>query len=399
MRHQIAGKHLGRSTGQRDALRRTLINQFIAHERIHTTRAKAVAIRGAVEKLVTLAKRGSKRAMRRWCMPGEWRLPGWAAPTAVKRLFDEIAPRYEKTPGGYTRILRLGHAQGRRGGDGPARIRRISIPTARPPGFGRGMMARYQARIAYDGTAFRGFQAQPGLRTVEGELRSALATLGRLDGPLLAGGRTDTGVHAEGQVIAFDLSWASPVGELQRALNALLPDDISCPEARGSRGRFSSALHGAETLLPLPGDCHPLAGPAAGTVCTAGVAGAGRGSDGRRGARSSGKKDFGSFGSAPREGSHTIRTVLRAEWLPTDDALEFWIEADAFLFRMVRTITGTLLQVGGGRRTGGEFKALLAAAETPAVRGRERAAPPAPARGLCLMRIEYPGGKEPSSAK
>jgi len=263
-------------------------------------------------------------------------------------------------------------------------------------------MARYQARIAYDGTAFRGFQAQPGLRTVEGELRSALATLGRPDGPLLAGGRTDTGVHAEGQVIAFDLSWAAPVGELQRALNALLPDDISCPELAGAADDFHPRYMALKRCYryrviatPWP---DPLRERYALRVWPApdaeAMAGAAR--------DLLGKKDFGAFGSAPREGSHTIRTVLRAEWLLQDNELEFWIEADAFLFRMVRTITGTLLQVGSGRRTGGEFKALLTAAETSVsstLRGRGRAAPPAPAHGLCLMRIEYPGGKETSTAQ
>jgi tRNA pseudouridine38-40 synthase len=91
-----------------------------------------------------------------------------------------------------------------------------------------------------------------------------------------------------------------------------------------------------------------------------------------------------------------VRTVLRAEWLHQRDTLEFWIEADAFLFRMVRTITGTLLQIGSGRRKGGDVNALL---ETPpsALRGQAqgRAAPPAAACGLCLMWIEYPGGGKP----
>jgi large subunit ribosomal protein L17 len=112
MRHQIAGKHLGRSTGQRDALRRTLINQFIAHERIHTTRAKAIAIRGAVEKLVTLAKLGIKAGDAKMVHARRVAASRMANPAAVKRLFDEIAPRYEKTPGGYTRILRLGMRKG-----------------------------------------------------------------------------------------------------------------------------------------------------------------------------------------------------------------------------------------------------------------------------------------------
>jgi tRNA pseudouridine38-40 synthase len=264
-------------------------------------------------------------------------------------------------------------------------------------------MARYQATIAYDGTAFWGFQAQPGFRTVEGELRSALGTLGRLDEPLLAGGRTDAGVHAAGQVIAFDLAWMHPAEELQRALNALLPDDIACPALRSAADAFHPRYHALKRcyryrVFPAPWP-DPLreryalrVWPAPDLDAMAEAAG-----------ELPGKKDFGAFGSAPREGSHTVRTVLRAEWLRKDEALEFWIEADAFLFRMVRTIAGTLLQVGGGRRTREAFRELLAvpppaSPASPASRGQARgqgqgkAAPPAPAHGLCLMRIEYPGG-------
>jgi tRNA pseudouridine38-40 synthase len=245
---------------------------------------------------------------------------------------------------------------------------------------------RYQATIAYDGTAFWGFQAQPDFRTVEGELRSALRTLGWQGETLLSGGRTDTGVHAAGQVIAFDLGWNHPPEELQRALNALLPGDISCPVLQKANADFHPRYHALRRcyryrliLAPWP---DPLRERFSLRVWPA--------PDVDRMAEASlallGKHDFGAFGSAPREGSHTIRTVLRAEWLPKEDELEFWIEADAFLFRMVRTVTGTLLQIGSGRRKSGEIKALL---ETPP---RGRAAPPAAACGLCLMRIEYPGG-------
>jgi large subunit ribosomal protein L17 len=112
MRHQIAGKKLGRSTGQRKGLRKTLINQFIEHERIHTTRAKAVAVRSAVEKLVTLAKHGIKAGDAKMVHARRVAASRLGSAAAVKRLFDEIAPRYEKTPGGYTRILRLGMRKG-----------------------------------------------------------------------------------------------------------------------------------------------------------------------------------------------------------------------------------------------------------------------------------------------
>jgi tRNA pseudouridine38-40 synthase len=195
-------------------------------------------------------------------------------------------------------------------------------------------------------------------------------------------------VHAAGQVIAFDLEWSHPADELQRALNAHLPEDISCPELQIAAEDFHPRYHAlrrcyryrviaapwpdplreryALRVWPAP-DLRRMAGAARGLL---------------------GKHDFGAFGSAPRRGSHTVRTVLRAEWVREheDEALAFWIEADAFLFRMVRTIAGTLLQIGSGRRTEEEFQGLLV------MPPQGRAEAPAPARGLCLMRITYPGG-------
>jgi large subunit ribosomal protein L17 len=112
MRHQIAGKKLGRSSGHRSALRRSLINQILEHERIHTTRAKAVAVRGELEKLVTLAKQGIQGGDQKMVHARRLAAARLASPAAVKRLFDEIAPRYEKIHGGYTRILRLGVRKG-----------------------------------------------------------------------------------------------------------------------------------------------------------------------------------------------------------------------------------------------------------------------------------------------
>ncbi len=111
MRHQVAGKKLGRSSGQRTALRKTLVNQMLLNDRIRTTRAKAQAIRGEVETLVTRAKHAKAEAS---TMVHARRIAAsrLGNPEAVKRLFDEIAPRFEKRNGGYTRILRLGHRLG-----------------------------------------------------------------------------------------------------------------------------------------------------------------------------------------------------------------------------------------------------------------------------------------------
>ena len=115
MRHQNTGKKLGRNKGQNIALRKTLIKQLFEHERIRTTRAKAEAIRGQAEKLITLAKKGNAAGDSDPAyMVHTRRLAAarLADPDSVKRLFDEIAPRYEERPGGYTRMLKLGPRHG-----------------------------------------------------------------------------------------------------------------------------------------------------------------------------------------------------------------------------------------------------------------------------------------------
>ena len=105
MRHRVAGRRLNRSTGMRRALFRNLLSELIRHERIRTTEAKARAIRGDAEKIMTLAKRGDLHARRQV-------LRTITDPGLVKKLFDELAPRYEDRPGGYTRMLKLGPRRG-----------------------------------------------------------------------------------------------------------------------------------------------------------------------------------------------------------------------------------------------------------------------------------------------
>ena len=108
MRHRVAGRKLNRPSGQRRALRRTLITQLIRHERIRTTRAKAAAIRAASEKLITLAKRGNLKGEAGGVHARRLAAGRMNDPEMVKKLFDDIAPRYAERPGGYTRMLKLG---------------------------------------------------------------------------------------------------------------------------------------------------------------------------------------------------------------------------------------------------------------------------------------------------
>ena len=112
MRHMVAGHRLGRSTGQRTALRRNLMTEFFRHERIRTTRAKADAIRGETERLITSAKRGNAAGEAKAVHARRRAAARLNDPEIVKKLFDEIAPRYVSRAGGYTRIVRLGPRSG-----------------------------------------------------------------------------------------------------------------------------------------------------------------------------------------------------------------------------------------------------------------------------------------------
>ena len=115
MRHQVKGKKLGRDKGHNISLRKNLIKQLFQHERIRTTRAKAEAVRGQAEKLITLAKKGNAAGDSNPSYTVHARRQAAARladPESVKRLFDEIAPRYEERPGGYTRMLKLGPRPG-----------------------------------------------------------------------------------------------------------------------------------------------------------------------------------------------------------------------------------------------------------------------------------------------
>lgn len=112
MRHQIAGYRLGRSTGARLALRRNLIKQFFTHERITTTRAKAAAIRGEAEKLITIARNSAQKSDAEKVNARRLVASKLGDNQILKRLFDEIAPRYATRNGGYTRVMKLGPRMG-----------------------------------------------------------------------------------------------------------------------------------------------------------------------------------------------------------------------------------------------------------------------------------------------
>lgn len=112
MRHKVAGNPLGRSTSHRKAMRKNLIAELFRHERIRTTHAKARAIRGDAERLITRAKKGNSQGEAQAVHARRWAAARLNDPEIVKKLFDDIAPRFLERPGGYTRIIKMGLRQG-----------------------------------------------------------------------------------------------------------------------------------------------------------------------------------------------------------------------------------------------------------------------------------------------
>jgi tRNA pseudouridine38-40 synthase len=180
------------------------------------------------------------------------------------------------------------------------------------PLAGRTGGERYQAVLAYDGTGFEGFEAQPKRRTVQGEVEAALRKLGWADRRILAGGRTDSGVHAAGQVIAFDLEWRHGPHALQAAMNTGLPPDISVRKlehaGKDFHPRYDAIRRCYRYTVVIDEWPDPLREHQAYRVWPEVRLDRMQ----EAAALLIGPHDFGAFGTAPRAGGHTRRRVDRA---------------------------------------------------------------------------------------
>ena len=243
-------------------------------------------------------------------------------------------------------------------------------------------MLSIKLEIEYDGSEFKGWAKQPGQRTVQRELEAALETVLRKPVELTVAGRTDTGVHAEGQVASFVTSGEMPVNLAQR-LNGLGPRDIAVTAATPTEDGFDArrdavsrtyryrivARHSSSPFeqnralwWPHKMDYEAL------EACATALAG---------------KHDFTAFTPTQTDHVHFNRNILNATWSRDEDIVNFHITADAFMRNMVRILVGTQLEVASGRRTLESFKQLLRGAPRPA------AGETAPPHGLYLESVSY----------
>ncbi len=244
-------------------------------------------------------------------------------------------------------------------------------------------MRNIRARVEYDGTDYFGSQYQPDRPTIQGELQKALnCILGEVV-VIYAAGRTDTGVHAVGQVINFRTQSRIPAERVPAAMNSLLPKTISVVHAEEADESFHARYSARSRLyrytvlnrstrsalqeryswhIAKPLDCGAM----------------------RRAAKSLvGVGDFAGFACGDNEDCTTVRCLMEVSVRKRGERVEFWVRGNAFLRSMVRVIVGTLVEVGLGARSPGSVAEILRAGD------RRLAGKTAPPQGLCLVEVEY----------
>lgn len=247
-------------------------------------------------------------------------------------------------------------------------------------------MRNFKITFEYDGAEFAGWQIQgQGERTVQGDLEAVLLKVFKQPIKVIASGRTDSGVHAQGQVVSFKADTRMKPSEIQRALNSLLPADIAVHEAKEVKGDFhaqysvhektyrytvlnrkhrSVFLRDRVYFYPYPLHIARMRKAAKHLV---------------------GRHDFKSFQAYDplRAERQTVRTIKKITIKKEGDLVHIEITADGFLYRMVRNIAGTLLAIGSGQLPLDEMSKILKA------KNRKAAWDTAPAEGLCLMAVKY----------
>jgi tRNA pseudouridine38-40 synthase len=249
-------------------------------------------------------------------------------------------------------------------------------------------LRRYSLRIQYDGTDFQGWQAQPGARTVQGELEAVLARLTGTRQVVLGSGRTDRGVHALGQMASVEISGRWSASRLRTALNALLSGEVRVCEVRRVPSEFHARYDAESRWYEYRiGTGQDAGGPFLRRWCwdvsldppdlsllleAASLI--------------SGERSFRKFAKSGQPERGERCHVFEAGWSTWEEAgLRFTVAADRYLHHMVRYLVGSMVAVARGRRALSDFAELLTDPSTALV-----TSPPAPPEGLFLARVQYP---------
>ncbi len=241
----------------------------------------------------------------------------------------------------------------------------------------------FRLDIEYDGSGFSGWARQPGLRTVQAELETALETILRERVELTVAGRTDAGVHAWGQVASFQTDAEVP-GDLVRRLNGLAPGDIAVTAAGQAADGFDARGDATSRSYRYRLLARRASSPFEQRYALWWPHRIDRGGLDACAAALPGTHDFTAFTPTQTDHVRFRREIFAAAWEPgPGDILAFRVSADAFMRSMVRVLVGTMLEVSSGRRTPEEFAALLAGAP------RSAAGDTAPPHGLYLESVAY----------
>jgi tRNA pseudouridine38-40 synthase len=242
---------------------------------------------------------------------------------------------------------------------------------------------RVRLTVAYDGTAYHGWQIQPGVVTIESKLNECLSELLKEDIHVIGASRTDSGVHALGNIAVFDTHARMPAEKISYALNQRLPEDIRIqkseevasdwhPRHCESRKTYEYKIYRGEFPMPVNRlyalftyhklDVEKMRRAAQYLV---------------------GEHDFKSFCSVNTQAETTVRTIYSCTVEKEGEIIKIRVQGNGFLYNMVRIIAGTLVEVGAGKREPEEILAMLEA------RDRQSAGPTAPACGLTMIGIDY----------
>lgn len=246
-------------------------------------------------------------------------------------------------------------------------------------------MVRYKITLAYDGSNFSGSQKQANSRTVQGELEKALHKIGWTGKSVLMAGRTDAGVHASGQVSAFDFDeWNQNSEKLLNALNAKLPSDIAIQKLQITKPEFHPRFDAVSRTYWYRLFHKPIRDPLrekfAWHVWTKFDANVLKESA----SLFLGTHDFSAFGSQTSPNGTTVRTVTKAEWRKKPEGeWQFEVSADAFLYRMVRRMVFVQVSLAQGKCSVKDVRDALSKKQLKLPAGL------APAHGLTLVEVEY----------